>query len=120
VNPMWLIAGLLGMTGATLTWTIGFRLAAVSYAGSVPTTTLALLMGIGGFLMTDKRYRRWSWILVLLATLAGPFLRGASDYFLEGPIEFGALSLLLAGLAALTTRGRKPETREGTGGDSPD
>jgi len=117
---MWLIAGLIGMTGGTLTWTIGFRVAVVSFAGSVPTTTLALMMGIGGFLMTDRRHRRWSWILVLASMIIGPFLRGASEYFIEGPLEIGALCLLFAGLAALTSPRKKPKEGTASDGDSPD
>jgi hypothetical protein len=120
LNPLWLIAGLLGMTAGTLTWTIGFRLATVSYAGSFPTTTLALLMGIGGFLMTDRRRQRWSWILVAVSLVLGPFLRGAEVYFLEGPMEVGLLCLICAGIAAFTTRRKKPEKDTGTDGDAPD
>jgi hypothetical protein len=118
VSLLWLIAGLLGMTAGTLTWTIGFRLATVSYAGSFPTTTLALMMGVGGFLMTDRRHRRWSWILVLVSLVIGPLLRGAEIYFLEGPFEVGLLCLICAGIAALTSPRKRREEDGGTDGAS--
>ena len=119
MNPLWLVGGLLGMTAATLTWVIGFHVAVVSYAGSFPTTTLALAMGVGGFLMTDRRHRRWSWVMVLASLALGPFLRGASQYFLEGPLEIGLLSLLFAALASLTSPRKKAKESDGTDGDAP-
>lgn len=118
VSVMWLIAGLLGMTGGLLTWTIGFRLATVSFAGSFPTTTLALMMGGGAYLMTDRRHRRWSWILILIAIVIGPFVRGAWQYFIEGPLEFGLLALLFAAFGGILSLRRKPPARDGEDGTS--
>jgi drug/metabolite transporter (DMT)-like permease len=120
VKALWMVAGLLGMTAGTLTWTIGFRVATVSYAASVPTTTLALMMGFGGYLMTERRHRRWSWILVVLSLALGPFVRGAWQYFLEGPIELGLLCLMCAGVAALTGSPRRPPEPRSTDGDQPE
>jgi uncharacterized membrane protein len=116
MRALWLITALLGMTAATLTWIIGFPLAAVAYAGSVPTTTLALAMGVGSYLLTNKRHRRWSWLLVAVPLAIGPFLRGAWMYFVEGPLEIGLACLLCALIAALTEP-RARSARSAEGGD---
>ncbi len=108
MKGLWLVAGLLGLTAATLTWIIGFPLATGSYAASLPTTTLALVIGMGAILMWDKRYRRWAWIAVLVGAGLGPFVRGASRYFLSGPLELCVLCLIFVMLAALTTPRSKP------------
>jgi drug/metabolite transporter (DMT)-like permease len=102
VRGLWFLAALLGMSAATLTWLIGFPLAAVSYAASVPTTTLALLMGLGSYLLGHPRHRRWSWLLILFGLVVGPLVRGAWLYFLEGPLELGIVTLLCVLVAALT------------------
>ena len=115
MNGWWVVAGLLGLTAGTLTWIIGFPLAAVAYAASLPTTTLALLMLLGGYFMWDKRLRRWGWIPVLIAVVLGPFVRGAQKYFLSGPMEIGVLCLLAALIASATTR--PPKASDG-GDDS--
>ncbi len=119
LNGWWAVAGLLGLTAGTLTWIIGFPLAAVAFAASLPTTTLALLLGLGGYLMWDRRHRRWSWSLVLVALIVGPFVRGASKDFMSGPLEIGAVCLLAALVASATTRRPKSAPTEG-GDDDPE
>ena len=94
---LWSIAGFVGMTGGLLAWVVGFR---VPQQESLITSTLALMIGMGGFWMLDRRGRRWSWILELIGLVLGFYFNFSSPYF-PTPSIFIALSLLLAAMAGL-------------------
>ena len=106
-------ASLLGMTAAALCWTIGFRL---TPSESAISTTLALLIGLGGVGLIYDRYWHRAWILELVALPLGFYFNVTSRYF-PLPSVLIAASLLVTMFAALAGKAaaarRDPDEAEG-------
>ena len=114
---LWGLAAMIGMLAALLAWILGF---VVAPQVSLVSTTLALVIGLGGFWMLDAFKRRWSWILVLLAMPVGFFLPRPAGNSYVIPALACLLSLLLAASGALVgaTARRQPKAdAEENGGE---
>lgn len=98
----WVIGGGCALVAALATWLIGF----IQPKEAFVTTTIALLMGLGGFWMAEQRRRRWGWILVLVSLVFSAFVANGQSGFQLLRFPFGLTSLLFA-LIGATTRPRK-------------
>ena len=93
-------ASLLGMSAAMLTWVIGFR---IGQHESFFSTTLALLIGLGGVLQAYDRHWRWAWSLEAAALPIGFGLNPISPYF-PLPAVLIVASLMMVTFASLAAR----------------
>ncbi len=116
MKAMWFVAGLSAMIAALATWLIGFMQPAEAFI----TTTIALIMGVGGFWMADHRRRRWGVIFTAAMLILSMFVKnGASGYALWR-FPFGATSLCFALIASVTRDRprRDPDEAEQLDGES--
>ena len=100
------------MLAGALTWVLGFSLP--SYISYV-TTTVALLLVMGGYWTLDPRKRRWSWILTLIGVFLGFAINVISPRF-PLPGLLGGISLLVAMIGGLMPPSR-PQPVQGEGAE---
>lgn len=99
VRLMWSLAAYGVFAAAALTWINGFFIAPQAFLVS---TTMALIMGLGGYGLLDVRRRRWSWILVLVMLPVGFFLPSPAGENFVVPAIIAVVGLLLAIGASVT------------------
>jgi len=102
VKAAWAVAGGAALLAALATWLIGF----IQPKESFVTTTLALIMGVGGFWLTEQRRRRWGLVLFIVSLAASLFVAHGESGYPLWRIPLGITSLFFA-LVAATTRPRK-------------
>ncbi len=108
------VAGFSGVLAGILTWVLGFLL---PQAVSVVSTTLALLLILGGYWLLDPGKRRWSWILVLLGGVLGFGINIISPHF---PVPGALVALsLLAALVGSFIPPTRPQPTQGEGDSDP-
>ena len=116
MKVLWRIAGFTAMVAALATWLIGFMHPQESFV----TTTVALVMGVGGFWMVDMRRRRWGVLLVFVSLGFSAFLANGGASYAIWRFPFGITSLLFALMGAVTRDRprRDPDEAAEPGGDS--
>ena len=114
VKVAWSIAGGCALLAALATWLIGF----IQPQESFITTTLALLMGVGGFWMAEHRRRRWGVPLVIATLGVSLFVANADTGYPLWRIPLGVTALLFALVGAtMRPKPRKdPDEAEEPGG----
>ena len=98
VRLLWGFAALTGMMAALMAWILGFF---VIPQASLVSTTIALIIGLGGYWMFDVLKRRWSWIMVLFGIPIGFFLPKPAGNSYIIPALTCLLSLILAASGAM-------------------
>ena len=107
------VSGFSGILAGLLTWVLGFLVPSVL---SYVTTTVALLLILGGYWTLDPRKRRWSWLLTVAGLVLGFYINVMSPHFTD-PGLLAGLSLLAALIESLVPR--RPQPIQGEGGEDP-
>jgi len=108
IRLLWGLAALFGMMAAFMTWILGFF---IIPQATLVSTTLALIIGLGGFWMFDVYKRRWSWAMVLFGVPAGFFLPKPAGNSYIIPSLTCILSLLLAASGAMVGVAKRSKHR---------
>ena len=104
----WGAAALSALLAGLFTWVLGFL---VNTGQSAVTTTLALLFGLSGYWMYQRKARRYGWIPTLIAIPLGFYFNYVGPHF-QVPASRGATSLFFAAISWWVSRGPKPPADE--------
>jgi|GEM_PF-6527989 len=105
---MWAIAGMSALLAALATWLIGFMQPQEAFV----TTTMALIMGVGGFWMAEHRRRRWGVPLVVAMLILSLFVKNGTSGYPLWRLPLGITSILFALLGAVTRPARRKDPDE--------
>ena len=103
-DAAWGVAALSAVLAGLFTWVLGFL---VNTGQSAVTTTLALLFGLSGYWMYQRKGRRLGWIPTLIAIPMGFYFNYVGPHF-QVPAILGATSMFFAAVAWWMGRESKP------------
>ena len=103
-DAAWGVAALSALMAGLFTWVLGFL---VNTGQSAVTTTVALLFGVSGYWMYQRKARRFGWIPTLIAVPLGFYFNYVGPHF-QVPAILGGTSLFFAAIGWLVSRRLKP------------